>query len=116
MLSSSNLLPIMVLPLVLVFAGTTFQTSTGLGLTLIAWPGFLLVMDSVVVVQVAVMLNFILTTFLLLFELKEANTRAVSSLIDRAALGLPKDFLVLNTLDTNKIWLFCGVLISLTAL
>ena len=115
MLSSSNLLPIMVLPLVLVFAGTTFQTSTGLGLTLIAWPGLLLVMESVVAVQVAVMLNFyfFLTTFLLLFELKEANTRAVSSLIDRAALGLPKDFLVLNTLDTNKIWLFCGVLISL---
>ena len=116
MLISSNLLPIMVLPLVLVFAGTAFQISTGLGLALIDWPGLLLVMDSVVVVQVAVMLNFILTTFLLLFELKEANTRAVSSLIDRAALGLPKDFLVLNTLDTNKIWLFCGVLISLTAL
>lgn len=116
MLISSNLLPIMVLPLVLVFAGTAFQISTGLGLALIAWPGLLLVMDSVVAVQVTIMLNFILTTFLLLFELKEANTRAVSSLIDRAALGLPKDFLVLNTLDTNKIWLFCGVLISLTAL
>ena len=49
----------MVLPLVLVFAGTAFQISTGLGLALIAWPGLLLVMDSVVVVQVAVMLNFI---------------------------------------------------------
>ena len=50
MLISSNLLPIMVLPLVLVFAGTAFQTSKGLGLALIAWPGLLLVMDSVVAV------------------------------------------------------------------
>ena len=59
MLFSSNLLPIMVLSLALFFAGTAFQISTGLGLALIAWPGLLLVMDSVVVVQVAVMLNFI---------------------------------------------------------
>jgi len=76
----------------LILLGSALQVATGVGLGLIAGPSLLYFLDSISAVQTAIVLNLILTLFLLPSEVKSISQKLFFGLSMWACLGLPLGF------------------------
>ena len=103
-------------PFVMVVIGTVFQTATGAGLGLVASPALLLFFDAPTAVQVATVLNLLLSIFLLPFEWRQRDRRMIAVMTLLAALGLPFGLWILLSFPDPVLRLLCGGLICLSVL
>ena len=54
----------LILPIILILIGTSFQVTAGVGLGLVAGPGLLFVFEPIIAVQIAIVLNLFLSVLL----------------------------------------------------
>ncbi len=98
----------------LILLGSALQVATGVGLGLIAGPSLLYFLDSISAVQTAIVLNLILTLFLLPSEVKSISQKPLFGLSMWAGLGLPLGFGLLFLLDTSTLKLLGALVILLS--
>ncbi len=99
----------------MVMLGSAFQVASGVGLGLIAGPGLLFVLSGPAAVQVAILLNLVLTLLLLPSEAKRADVGAAWRLTLWAILGLPVGVGLMMLLDLPALQLMSGVIVLLAA-
>ncbi len=98
----------------LILLGSALQVATGVGLGLIAGPSLLYFLDSISAVQTAIVLNLILTLFLLPSEIKSISQKPLFGLSIWACLGLPLGFGLLFLLDVSTLKLIGATVILLS--
>lgn len=115
LLANGFLSPDFLTPFLLVFLGAGFQVATGVGLGLIAGPGLLFVLDGAAAVQIAIVLNLVLTVFLLPSEFRDAHTGYTSRLCLWSIVGIPIGIAFLLALSPAPLKLIGGIVVLLAA-
>ncbi len=100
----------------LVALGTLFQVASGVGLGLIAGPGFLLLLDAPEAVQLGIALNLLLSCLLLPFERKDVDREWTLQLSLWALLGIPLGLLFVVWAGGTWLRVVGGVLVLLASL
>lgn len=101
------------IPLVVVFVGSVLQVATGVGLGLIAAPAILFVLDGPSAVQVAIILNLVLTAILLPFEFGLVAFNRFFAISRWALVGVPLGGLLLMVVGDTSLKILCGVVVLL---
>ena len=97
----------------LILLGSALQVATGVGLGLIAGPSLLYFLDSISAVQTAIVLNLVLTLFLLPWEKNSISRPPLLHLSFWACLGLPLGFGLLFLLENATLKLLGATVILL---
>lgn len=100
----------------LIMIGSALQVASGVGLGLIAGPSLLYFLDSISAVQTAIILNLVLTLFLLPTEIKSVNHKLLLNLSFWACLGLPFGFSLLFLLEISTLKLLGAMIILLSVI
>ncbi|MCP4934005.1 MAG: sulfite exporter TauE/SafE family protein [bacterium] len=98
----------------LILLGSTLQVATGVGLGLIAGPSLLYFLDSISAVQTAIILNLVLTLFLLPSEKNAISHSPLLHLSIWFCLGLPLGFALLFLLEISTLKLIGAAVILLS--
>lgn len=102
-------------PIVLIFIGALFQVATGVGLGLIAGPGLLFVLPGSGAVQLAVVLNLILTLLVLPFEIRQVDWRTAVRISKWSFIGIPVGLFLLFSFSQPWLKVTGGMLVILAA-
>ena len=97
----------------LILLGSALQVATGVGLGLIAGPSLLYFLDSISAVQTAIILNLVLTVFLLPSERNAISRPPLLHLSIWSCLGLPFGFALLFVLELSTLKLLGAAVILL---
>ena len=97
----------------LILLGSALQVATGVGLGLIAGPSLLYFLDSISAVQTAIILNLVLTLFLLPSERNSISRPPLLHLSFWSCLGLPFGFALLFLLELSSLKLLGAAVILL---
>ncbi len=100
----------------LIVLGSALQVATGVGLGLIAGPSLLYFLDTISAVQTAIVLNLILTLFLLPAEVKLVSRKPLLNLSFWACLGLPFGLGLLFLLEASTLKLLGATVILLSVI
>jgi uncharacterized membrane protein YfcA len=100
----------------LILLGSALQVASGVGLGLIAGPSLLYFLDSISAVQTAIILNLVLTLFLLPAEIKLVSRKLLLNLSFWACLGLPFGFSLLFLLEISTLKLLGAAIILLSVI
>ena len=99
------------LMLVLVVFGSAFQVVTGLGLGLIAGPSLLFFLDTESAIQVAIVLNLLLTLCLLYPDRAHVSKPWLFSLSAWALIGIPIGFVLMLFVPQGMLKIFASLFI-----
>lgn len=100
-------------PFVVVFIGSALQVATGIGLGLIAAPAILFVLDGPAAVQVAIILNLVLTALMLPSERTQVSVDRLYAISKWALIGIPVGGLLLMMMGNTSLKLVCGAVVLL---
>lgn len=98
----------------LILLGSALQVATGVGLGLIAGPSLLYFLDSISAMQIAIILNLLVTLFMIPAEIKSISRKPLINLSLWACLGLPFGFSLLFLLEISTLKLLGAIVILLS--